>query len=437
MHIPGYDNYIASTEGRIANLETRSILCGNKGKHSVEVSIKPSELNKPNKRGIHLLVAEAFLGPKPSESHHINHIDGDHTNRRPKNLVWSISKARKTTTKSQIPVKRKREQEPKTIIEKEIWKRVPDSFMQVEDTKVEISASNLGRIRQGDKIKSQFTNHGGYKMVSVHGSNIFVHRLVAAAFLPNPDSLPQIDHIDGNPENNNVSNLQWISVADHATKTSGKEVFQFELSGKFIKSFKSVKIAADESKISEASIARAARGERTHYKDYIWSFFMVSEPEDLEYVTKQTQIKKLKIDHESKTVPKIDLTLLEDKEYNALNEKIKERAELCGVEPAYVRSISRGQQPLRLPKGTKFTPLPNDDLYIQKIANKTLNEPKILKYSIHGVFIKKFDNIDEASQSTDCSPDTIRKCCRVEKHHLIVGSFVWRYLVDGLQDPSI
>lgn len=36
----------------------------------------------------------------------------------------------------------------------------------------------------------------------------FVHRLVAQAFIPNPDNKPEIDHIDGNPENNSVTNLK-------------------------------------------------------------------------------------------------------------------------------------------------------------------------------------------------------------------------------------
>lgn len=45
-----------------------------------------------------------------------------------------------------------------------------------------------------------------------------VHRLVAEAFIPNPDNLPEVDHIDNNPKNNNVNNLQWISRKQNMDK---------------------------------------------------------------------------------------------------------------------------------------------------------------------------------------------------------------------------
>lgn len=45
-----------------------------------------------------------------------------------------------------------------------------------------------------------------------------IHRLVAQAFIPNPDNLPTVDHIDGNKLNNNVENLQWISHSDNCRK---------------------------------------------------------------------------------------------------------------------------------------------------------------------------------------------------------------------------
>lgn len=51
---------------------------------------------------------------------------------------------------------------------------------------------------------------------------VYVHRAVAIAFLPNPNNYPQINHIDGNPRNNNVSNLEWCTGSQnvqHAYRT--------------------------------------------------------------------------------------------------------------------------------------------------------------------------------------------------------------------------
>jgi len=52
-------------------------------------------------------------------------------------------------------------------------------------------------------------NGKGYRRVRLRGKTFKVHRLVAQAFLPNPDKLPYVIHLDGDRTNNHVNNLQW------------------------------------------------------------------------------------------------------------------------------------------------------------------------------------------------------------------------------------
>jgi len=62
----------------------------------------------------------------------------------------------------------------------------------------------------------------GYRrivMCSERGQKtLYVHRLIAQAWVPNPDNRPDVNHIDHNPENNHASNLEWVTHAENLRK---------------------------------------------------------------------------------------------------------------------------------------------------------------------------------------------------------------------------
>lgn len=77
--------------------------------------------------------------------------------------------------------------------------------------------SNLGNVKgpSGKVLKGRL-NKSGHLQINISGvGNKHVHRLVALAFVPNPDGAPCVDHIDRDPTNNAATNLRWVSKSQN------------------------------------------------------------------------------------------------------------------------------------------------------------------------------------------------------------------------------
>jgi hypothetical protein len=73
--------------------------------------------------------------------------------------------------------------------------------------------SNLGNIRNKNNNLIPYLNKSGYYCIKLYTEEYpkLIHKLIAEAFIPNPNSLFEIDHIDRNRKNNSLDNLRWVS----------------------------------------------------------------------------------------------------------------------------------------------------------------------------------------------------------------------------------
>lgn len=170
---------------------------------------------------------------------------------------------------------------------KEVWKDISEfeGLYQV---------SNLGRVRNRDGlVKQTKTNNRGYIQICLHkqGKSYYklMHRVVAEAFIPNPNELPQINHKDEDKNNNTIQNLEWCTnmynrhfgtsiqrMAQHhnyseVAKASSKPVLQLK-DGMVIKQYESVMAASREVGISDSAIRQVCYGRNKNSAGFQWQY---------------------------------------------------------------------------------------------------------------------------------------------------------------------
>ncbi len=140
---------------------------------------------------------------------------------------------------------------------------------------------NTGRVQ----VLKPNKNNCGYLLVTLYKNgkrkSFSVHRLVAEAFLPNPDNLPEINHKDENKANNCASNLEWCDRKYNANFGTGiersaknhlKPVKQFDLRGNFIQDFPSIIEVQRKLGYNQSYISAACSGRFNQAYGYRWNY---------------------------------------------------------------------------------------------------------------------------------------------------------------------
>lgn len=327
--IPSFPKYEINKMGQVRNRKDKMLRKINVKPHQRVTVTLLLKNGKNIPRLLHRLVAETFL-PNPDNKPEVNHIDGDIHNNTLSNLEWvtrseniqhafqtglnrkniGSTKAVKMFTLDEVFI---REYESVDTAARDnqlraqniskcckgqiedygdfVWKyseQISEEELQEEHVVLpEFPKYQIYRLGKIYSIETHswktLYNSKPYRRVSLIDMHkkkrvITVHRLMALAFVPNPDpnNYDIVDHIDGDKWNNDPSNLRWCNAKMNAnnsnTKNDTRGVKQYSLSGEFIKEFPSLISAQQETGTDYTSISKACKRNQISAGGYKWKY---------------------------------------------------------------------------------------------------------------------------------------------------------------------
>lgn len=308
-----YKNYEVSSFGKVRNKKTGRILKPSCNGGYMGVGFSFGKIQKSLR--VHRLVALAFI-ENPENKPHVNHKDKNRSNNNVDNLEWctalennihkSCTLEQKTNQNLKVWRVDKETNEKlqlyNSIYDAAIWcvenkvsssahisrgnisnvirgvQKTSSGFKWIMDDQVSLEneiwknvvmdgkifdnyfVSNLGRFKnsKGVIMENYKPHSSGYIYVRVNKEKYALHRLVAFAFIENPENKPVVNHIDGCKTNNCVSNLEWCTIKENnqhnhnagLIKVYTRRVAQYKLNGELVKEYDSIVQAKKETGVT-------------------------------------------------------------------------------------------------------------------------------------------------------------------------------------------
>lgn len=284
----------------------------------------------------------------------------------------------------------------KDVHELEVYSSIKDfpNYLVTSHGRVLSLKDNHGKDRIKELKGSK--NNGGYFLVSLHSdtnkTSAFIHRLVAQAFIPNPNNKTQVNHIDENKTNNHVSNLEWVTAKENCNYGTHNKKLSESSKGKII-------TEETKRKMSESRKGRNM-SEATKSK-----------------ISKSNLGKK----HSEESKRKISESKKGRKHSEESKRKMSESRKGRKHSEETKTKISKSN------KGRKLSEEHKQNLSLNHVDYKGNNNPKaksVIGFKINGCDIKYFKYIKECEKDGFTS-QSISSCCKGKlKSH---KGYVWHY----------
>ena len=168
------------------------------------------------------------------------------------------------------------------ILPKRIWKDIPNY------ENYEVSSDGKVRNKKTKRVRKLQDDKNGYKIVSLRNPprksprKFLVHRLVALAFIPNPNNFPEVNHIDENKANNCIWNLEWCTRKYNVNYGTcvARQVAKRKESVKCIETnivYDCIKSASESTGVNKGNISSCCRGTLKTAGGYHWEYYKEEE----------------------------------------------------------------------------------------------------------------------------------------------------------------